>query len=175
LISTTSIAQIERASKAGALENGNKNSEGAICSLSSMLTLFPNLTAYLSWSTSFTDPLVGCAQMRWAPHQRKLQSSDTFANNHARRALCRRTKPHAIAPADSSTSMVLRESGVDRRSSSVAVGQHDTLTEDTDLSFRAQLMGWRFCLPAWMKSRPAEIPVEINAFKATSSDAGPRV
>jgi cellulose synthase/poly-beta-1,6-N-acetylglucosamine synthase-like glycosyltransferase len=43
--------------------------------------------------------------------------------------------------------------------------QHDTLTEDTDLSFRAQLMGWRFVY-LLEDDVPAELPVEMNAFKA---------
>ncbi len=42
--------------------------------------------------------------------------------------------------------------------------QHDTLTEDTDLSYRAQLCGWRFLyLPD--VACPSELPVEMNAFK----------
>jgi cellulose synthase/poly-beta-1,6-N-acetylglucosamine synthase-like glycosyltransferase len=43
--------------------------------------------------------------------------------------------------------------------------QHDTLTEDLDLSYRAQLRGWRFLfLPDLVT--PAEVPVEMNAFKS---------
>jgi cellulose synthase/poly-beta-1,6-N-acetylglucosamine synthase-like glycosyltransferase len=43
--------------------------------------------------------------------------------------------------------------------------QHDTLTEDLDLSYRAQLRGWRFAfLPGLVA--PAEVPVEMNAFKS---------
>jgi cellulose synthase/poly-beta-1,6-N-acetylglucosamine synthase-like glycosyltransferase len=42
--------------------------------------------------------------------------------------------------------------------------QHDTLTEDMDLSYRAQLRGWRFLfLPELVV--PAELPVSMNAFK----------
>jgi hypothetical protein len=42
--------------------------------------------------------------------------------------------------------------------------QHDTLTEDLDLSYRAQLAGWKFVfLPAVIS--PAELPVDMNAFK----------
>jgi cellulose synthase/poly-beta-1,6-N-acetylglucosamine synthase-like glycosyltransferase len=43
--------------------------------------------------------------------------------------------------------------------------QHDTLTEDTDLSYRAQLRGWRFLYLQDIEC-PSELPVEMNAFKA---------
>ncbi len=42
--------------------------------------------------------------------------------------------------------------------------QHDTLTEDLDLSYRAQLRGWQFVYLQDVVS-PAEVPVEMNAFK----------
>lgn len=42
--------------------------------------------------------------------------------------------------------------------------QHDTLTEDLDLSYRAQMCGWKFL---YMKdvTCPAELPVDMRAFK----------
>jgi cellulose synthase/poly-beta-1,6-N-acetylglucosamine synthase-like glycosyltransferase len=43
--------------------------------------------------------------------------------------------------------------------------QHDTLTEDLDLSYRAQLKGWRFIFLPDLVS-PAEVPVEMNSFKS---------
>jgi cellulose synthase/poly-beta-1,6-N-acetylglucosamine synthase-like glycosyltransferase len=43
--------------------------------------------------------------------------------------------------------------------------QHDTLTEDLDLSYRAQLRGWRFVFVSDL-IEPAEVPVEMNAFKS---------
>mgnify|MGYP001577001443 CR=1 FL=1 len=43
--------------------------------------------------------------------------------------------------------------------------QSDTLTEDLDLSYRAQMKGWRFVFAPHV-SCPAELPVEMNAFKA---------
>jgi cellulose synthase/poly-beta-1,6-N-acetylglucosamine synthase-like glycosyltransferase len=58
-------------------------------------------------------------------------------------------------------------SGVWRRDAIVDAGgwQHDTLTEDLDLSYRAQLRGWQFLfLPNLVT--PAEVPVEMNAFKS---------
>jgi len=43
--------------------------------------------------------------------------------------------------------------------------QHDTLTEDTDLSYRAQLRGWHFLYLPQIECA-SELPVEMNAFKA---------
>jgi hypothetical protein len=57
--------------------------------------------------------------------------------------------------------------GIWRRSCIEDAGgwQHDTLTEDLDLSYRAQLAGWRFVfLPDHVA--PAELPPEMGAFKS---------
>jgi cellulose synthase/poly-beta-1,6-N-acetylglucosamine synthase-like glycosyltransferase len=43
--------------------------------------------------------------------------------------------------------------------------QHDTLTEDLDLSYRAQLRGWKFIFLADIVT-PAELPVDIDGFKS---------
>ena len=57
--------------------------------------------------------------------------------------------------------------GVWRREAIDSAGgwQHDTLTEDLDLSYRAQLKGWRFVFLPDVVS-PAEVPVEMNSFKS---------
>jgi cellulose synthase/poly-beta-1,6-N-acetylglucosamine synthase-like glycosyltransferase len=57
--------------------------------------------------------------------------------------------------------------GIWRRTSIDDAGgwQHDTLTEDTDLSYRAQLRGWRFLYLPNIEC-PSELPVEMNAFKS---------
>lgn len=57
--------------------------------------------------------------------------------------------------------------GVWRRQAIEEAGgwQHDTLTEDLDLSYRAQLGGWQFIyLPEL--GVPSELPVDINGFKS---------
>ena len=43
--------------------------------------------------------------------------------------------------------------------------EHDTLTEDLDLSYRAQLRGWRF---VYLRDLvvPAELPAEVHGFKS---------
>jgi cellulose synthase/poly-beta-1,6-N-acetylglucosamine synthase-like glycosyltransferase len=57
--------------------------------------------------------------------------------------------------------------GVWRREAIADAGgwQHDTLTEDLDLSYRAQLRGWRFVFLPHVVA-PAEVPVEMNSFKS---------
>src|SRR4051794_39119268 len=57
--------------------------------------------------------------------------------------------------------------GVWRREAIDAAGgwQHDTLTEDLDLSYRAQLLGWKFKFLPHVVA-PAEVPVEMNSFKS---------
>jgi cellulose synthase/poly-beta-1,6-N-acetylglucosamine synthase-like glycosyltransferase len=57
--------------------------------------------------------------------------------------------------------------GVWRRAAIDAAGgwEHDTLTEDTDLSYRAQLRGWRFLYLQNIECA-SELPVDMNGFKA---------
>jgi cellulose synthase/poly-beta-1,6-N-acetylglucosamine synthase-like glycosyltransferase len=56
--------------------------------------------------------------------------------------------------------------GVWRRAAIESAGgwQHDTLTEDTDLSYRAQLQEWEFVYLPEVEC-PSELPVDMNAFK----------
>jgi cellulose synthase/poly-beta-1,6-N-acetylglucosamine synthase-like glycosyltransferase len=43
--------------------------------------------------------------------------------------------------------------------------EHDTLTEDTDLSYRAQLKGWKFLFLPQIECA-SELPVDMNGFKS---------
>ena len=56
--------------------------------------------------------------------------------------------------------------GILRRSMIEDAGgwQHDTLTEDSDLSYRAQLKGWKFVYLPGLEC-PSELPVEIHGFQ----------
>ena len=57
--------------------------------------------------------------------------------------------------------------GVWRRTAIEDAGgwEHDTLTEDTDLSYRAQLCGWKFLYLPDIECA-SELPVDMNGFKA---------
>ena len=46
--------------------------------------------------------------------------------------------------------------------------QHDTLTEDSDLSYRAQLKGWKFVYVPAIEC-PSELPVETYGFQVQQS------
>jgi cellulose synthase/poly-beta-1,6-N-acetylglucosamine synthase-like glycosyltransferase len=46
--------------------------------------------------------------------------------------------------------------------------QHDTLTEDSDLSYRAQLKGWRFVYLPGLDC-PSELPVQMHGFQVQQS------
>ena len=60
--------------------------------------------------------------------------------------------------------------GIWRRTAIESSGgwEHDTLTEDTDLSYRAQMLGWKFLYLPHIVC-PAELPVEMNSFKTQQS------
>ena len=57
--------------------------------------------------------------------------------------------------------------GVWRRAAIDSAGgwEHDTLTEDTDLSYRAQLKGWKFLYLPHIECA-SELPIDMNGFKA---------
>jgi cellulose synthase/poly-beta-1,6-N-acetylglucosamine synthase-like glycosyltransferase len=112
----------------------------------------------------FTDPGIGMVQTRWGHLNRdyslltKVQA--IMLDGHF-------VVEHAARNRSGLFFNFNGTSGVWRRSCIAEAGgwQHDTLTEDLDLSYRAQLAGWRFVYLDDVVS-PAEIPVEMNAFKA---------
>jgi len=111
----------------------------------------------------FHDPSVGCVQARWG-HLNRDYSALTQVQALG-------IDGHFIVEqtARSRAGLFLNfngTAGVWRRAAIDDAGgwQGDTLTEDLDLSYRAQLKGWRFAyLPDVVV--PAEIPAQISAFK----------
>ena len=111
----------------------------------------------------FTDPGIGLIQMRWG-HLNRKQSLLTrlqamFLDGHLlleQTARCHSGRFFNF----NGTAGIWRRSSIED-----AGGWHaDTLTEDLDLSYRAQLKGWRFLfLPDLII--PAELPEEMNGFK----------
>src|SRR5712664_1293945 len=149
--------------KAGALENGLKSAKGELLAIFDA-DFVPKPDCLLKLVDFFTDPLVGCAQMRWSHingnYNFLTRLQTIMLDGHFVVEQTTRNRTGAFFNFNGTA-------GIWRRSAIEMSGgwQHDTLTEDTDLSFRAQLMGWRF-IYLLDEEAPAEIPVDINAFKA---------
>ncbi len=149
--------------KAGALENGAKYAKG------DFITVFdadfnPGPNVLKDTIHYFTDEEVGMVQMRWGHINRRyslltriesLMLDGHFVIEHdARYRTGRFFNFNGTA-------------GIWRRKAISDAGgwEHDTLTEDMDLSYRAQLKGWKFIYLAEVVT-PAEIPVEMASFKS---------
>jgi cellulose synthase/poly-beta-1,6-N-acetylglucosamine synthase-like glycosyltransferase len=112
----------------------------------------------------FTDPGVGMVQVRWGHHNRNYsaltEAQALMLDGHF-------VIEHTARNRSGRFFNFNGTGGIWRRSAIVEAGgwQHDTLTEDLDLSYRAQLAGWRFVyLPDVVA--PAEVPAEMNSFKS---------
>ena len=149
--------------KAGALENGNKSAKGELLAIFDA-DFVPKPDCLRKLVDFFTDPLVGCAQMRWShingQYNLLTRLQTIMLDGHFVVEQTTRNRTGGFFNFNGTA-------GIWRRQAIEMSGgwQHDTLTEDTDLSFRAQLMGWKFVY-LLDEEAPAEIPVEINAFKA---------
>jgi hypothetical protein len=112
----------------------------------------------------FIDPRVGVVQARWG-HLNRNRSMLTAAQATMLDA-------HFLLEHEARMRTGLffnfnGTAGAWRRACIDASGgwMHDTLTEDLDLSYRAQLLGWRFVsLPTVVA--PAELPADVDALKS---------
>ncbi len=149
--------------KAGALAQGLKVAKGELLAIFDA-DFVPKPDCLRKLVDFFTDPLVGCAQMRWShingDYNLLTRLQTIMLDGHFVVEQTTRNRTGGFFNFNGTA-------GIWRRRAIALSGgwQHDTLTEDTDLSFRAQLMGWKFVY-LLDEEAPAEIPVEINAFKA---------
>ncbi len=149
--------------KAGALENGMKQARGELIAIFDA-DFVPKPNCLRKLVHFFTDPLTGCVQMRWShinsSYNLLTRLQTILLDGHFVIEQTVRTRAGGFFNFNGTA-------GMWRRTTIEGSGgwQHDTLTEDKDLSFRAQLMGWRFVY-LLNEDAPSELPVEINAFKA---------
>jgi cellulose synthase/poly-beta-1,6-N-acetylglucosamine synthase-like glycosyltransferase len=149
--------------KAGALENGLKSCKGEyILILDADFVPAPDMLA--KTIHYFTDEKIGMIQTRWG-HLNRTYSLLTrvqamFLDGHLLLEQTARSRAGRFFNFNGTA-------GLWRRSCIEDAGgwQHDTLTEDLDLSYRAQLKGWRFVFLADLVT-PAELPVDMNGFKS---------
>jgi cellulose synthase/poly-beta-1,6-N-acetylglucosamine synthase-like glycosyltransferase len=148
--------------KAGALAEGMKTAKGEFIAIFDA-DFTPPEDFLLRTIHYFADPKIGMVQTRWTHINRSysflteveaILLDGHFVLEHSGRAR---------------TGLFFNfngTAGLWRRKAIEEAGgwQHDTLTEDTDLSYRAQLKGWKFIYLQDVEC-PAELPVEMTAFK----------
>ena len=149
--------------KAGALEAGMEATDSDyLCILDADFVPPPDLlhkTIHF-----FTDPKIGMIQTRWGHLNRgyslltRVQAM--FLDGHLLLEQTARSRSGRFFNFNGTA-------GLWRRSCIEDAGgwQHDTLTEDLDLSYRAQLAGWKFIFLSDVIT-PAELPVDMNGFKS---------
>jgi cellulose synthase/poly-beta-1,6-N-acetylglucosamine synthase-like glycosyltransferase len=149
--------------KAGALDNGLGTAKGELILIFDA-DFLPPADILERTVDHFVDPQVAVVQCRWEHVNRDfsaltevqaLMLDGHFVMEHAGR-----NRAGLFFNFNGTA-------GMWRRSAIVDAGgwQHDTLTEDMDLSYRAQLRGWKFVYLPEIDA-PAELPVEMSAFKA---------
>jgi cellulose synthase/poly-beta-1,6-N-acetylglucosamine synthase-like glycosyltransferase len=148
--------------KAGALSEGLKTAKGEFIAIFDADFVPPEDFLFRTIH-HFTDPQIAMVQTRWTHINRNysflteveaILLDGHFVLEHSGRA-----RSNVFFNFNGTA-------GVWRRSAIEDAGgwQHDTLTEDTDLSYRAQLKGWKFIYLQDVEC-PAELPVEMTAFK----------
>jgi cellulose synthase/poly-beta-1,6-N-acetylglucosamine synthase-like glycosyltransferase len=149
--------------KAGALENGMRVAKGQLVAIFDA-DFMPKPDCLRKMVDFFTDERIGMVQMRWghinANYSLLTRIQEVLLDGHFVVEQASRNRTGAFFNFNGTAGMWRREA-IEWSGG----WQHDTLTEDTDLSFRAQLMGWKFVY-LLDEDTPAELPVEMNAFKA---------
>jgi cellulose synthase/poly-beta-1,6-N-acetylglucosamine synthase-like glycosyltransferase len=149
--------------KAGALEAGLKVARGEFVAIFDA-DFIPSADFLLRMVPYFTGDRIGMVQARWGHINQnyslltKIQSillDGHFVLEHGGRNRAGRFFNF------NGTAGIWRRAAID----DAGGWQHDTLTEDLDLSYRAQLRGWQFVFVPDLIA-PAEVPVEMNAFKS---------
>src|SRR5438046_6270078 len=148
--------------KAGALHEGLRTAQGEFVVIFDA-DFVPPTDFLLRTIHHFTDPKIGMVQTRWTHINRNysflteveaILLDGHFVLEHSGRACS------DVFFNFNGTAGIWR-----RRAIEEAGGwQHDKLTEDTDLSYRAQLKGWKFVYLQDIEC-PAELPIEMTAFK----------
>ncbi len=149
--------------KAGALTAGLEAAEGEfVCILDA--DFVPQRDLLKRTIHFFTDPKIGMIQTRWGHLNRgyslltRMQA--IFLDGHLLLEQTARSRSGRFFNFNGTA-------GLWRRSCIEGSGgwQYDTLTEDLDLSYRAQLAGWKFIFLSDVVT-PAELPVDMNGFKS---------
>ena len=149
--------------KAGALEHGLKSASGEFVAVFDA-DFVPGPDFLRRTVPFFADRKVGMVQVRWGHLNREFsvltQAQSILLDGHFIIEHTARNRAGCFFNFNGTAGIWRRETIGD-----AGGWQHDTLTEDLDLSYRAQLKGWQFIFLPEVIS-PAELPVDMNAFKS---------
>ncbi len=149
--------------KAGALEAGLKRAKGELVAIFDA-DFIPDPDFARNLVHHFSDPRVGLVQARWGhlnpDHSALTHVQSMLLDGHFIIEHTARNRSGRFFNFNGTAGMWRRECIED-----AGGWQHDTLTEDLDLSYRAQMRGWKFVFLTDEVS-PAELPVEMGAFKS---------
>jgi cellulose synthase/poly-beta-1,6-N-acetylglucosamine synthase-like glycosyltransferase len=149
--------------KAGALKDGLKSAKGELIGIFDA-DFVPNSDFLKESVPYFVDPNVGMVQTRWS----HLNSDYSLLTRAQSMGIDGHFGVEQAARAWSGLFMNFNgTAGVWRKITIEDAGgwQADTLTEDLDLSYRAQMKGWKLIFVPQVEC-PAEVPVTITAFKS---------
>lgn len=152
--------------KAGALENGLRTATGELVAIFDA-DFIPPRDFLMRTVHFFAEPKVGMVQTRWG----YLNRSQSVLTEVQAMLLDGHFVLEHIARAGNGLFFNFNgTAGVLRRSMIADAGgwQHDTLTEDSDLSYRAQLKGWKFVYAPGIECL-SELPVETYGFQVQQS------
>ena len=148
--------------KAGALDAGLKLAKGDFVAIFDA-DFVPPTDWLMKVIHHFTDPAIGMVQTRWTHLNRDYslltQVEAILLDGHFVLEHGARSRSGDFFNFNGTAGMWRREAISD-----AGGWQHDTLTEDTDLSYRSQLAGWKFKYLPEIEC-PAELPIEMTAFK----------
>ncbi len=149
--------------KAGALAEGLARARGELVAIFDA-DFVPSPDILLRSVPCFGDPRIGMVQARWDHLNR---DSSVFTQVQAIMLDAHFMIEHGGRCRSDLYFNFNGTAGVWRAAAIRDAGgwQADTLTEDLDLSYRAQLRGWRFLFQSGLTC-PGELPVEMSAFKS---------
>jgi cellulose synthase/poly-beta-1,6-N-acetylglucosamine synthase-like glycosyltransferase len=148
--------------KAGALDKGLDVARGEFVAIFDADFVPPPMWV-MQVIHHFAEPEIGMVQTRWTHLNRNYsfltQVEAILLDGHFVLEHGGRSRAGVFFNFNGTAGMWRRET-----ISTAGGWQHDTLTEDTDLSYRAQLVGWQFKYLQDVEC-PAELPIEMTAFK----------
>ncbi len=160
----TAVRRVDRVGfKAGALKYGLETAKGLFIAIFDA-DFVPNPDFLIRTVPILEQPNIGMVQTRWGHTNRNYslitKTQSFWLENHFRVEQTSRSNLNLFFNFNGTAGIWKKETIIDAGN-----WQADTLTEDLDLSYRAQVKGWKFLYVEDMIS-PAELPPTLKAFKS---------